>query len=585
MATAILRLPLDPNTHVASSSFSSGMAFEPAPPSAERSKAFARPRRLRRAVPVSPASDLAQQHLEARFANIKPSDFGEQGVMIFAPSHFQPPQNFMVSSQQGSWRGIDSNSEQLTFTDAEQSALESKSAVLFLADYNEMEQVRGVVSIALHLDRMTARCPALISVHHSTIPGSPDPELSVFKQVLQSGIDDVVAGEPQGLMLAVAVRCRLQKLEITTNHFHAIINEWCEMQARASTLQASIKTVIWDYLRQRLDSGLPAVEPDCPRGIPSTIDGLSVGPRLGKGTTGEVFSLLMQGQGPSGEVLKCIEKEHITNITGLRSIKHQLRIMNFLSRVRPHPNIVKLYQVYHIDTHVIFRMEAGGRFNLFMRLKARQDRGWTMSSSKACSLIEQGTLAVAHLHSCDIAHRDIKPENVCVQETPADVVLKLIDFDISVQCSSTEQVSGRCGTFPFLAPEVMFQQSYSPFPADVWSLGILHSEILCGLHLLHRALGLQAQREFFEQEHAQRGRELEDRAAKKYLTQKIGDHFLREGAASHMINTWVRSELQPLAVSLNAMLDAMITMPNVMRSKMNDVLQLFQAVNFQGKAE
>ena len=86
------------------------------------------------------------------------------------------------------------------------------------------------------------------------------------------------------------------------------------------------------------------------------------------------------------------------------------------------------------------------------------------------SLIE----ILQYLHERDIIYRDLKPENVMIDH---EGYLKLIDF------GTAKILSGRTytvvGTPHYMAPEIIVGKGYGS-QADIWSLGIILFEFLCG---------------------------------------------------------------------------------------------------------
>jgi cGMP-dependent protein kinase len=87
-------------------------------------------------------------------------------------------------------------------------------------------------------------------------------------------------------------------------------------------------------------------------------------------------------------------------------------------------------------------------------------------------------LSIEYLHLKNIIYRDLKPENVMVEN---DGHLKLIDMGTAKKLTSNKgfRTFTMIGTPHYMAPEVMQGKGYS-FAADIWSLGVVMYEFLCG---------------------------------------------------------------------------------------------------------
>ena len=70
-------------------------------------------------------------------------------------------------------------------------------------------------------------------------------------------------------------------------------------------------------------------------------------------------------------------------------------------------------------------------------------------------------------------HRDLKPENILVSEGNK---IKLCDFGYSAEYKQNEMRQTLCGTFEYMAPEVMFNGRQTK-KTDIWALGILLFEL------------------------------------------------------------------------------------------------------------
>ena len=74
-----------------------------------------------------------------------------------------------------------------------------------------------------------------------------------------------------------------------------------------------------------------------------------------------------------------------------------------------------------------------------------------------------------------VIHRDIKPENLLL-DVKGD--LKIADFGWSVHAPSSRRAT-MCGTLDYLPPEMVVGDSHDE-KVDLWSLGVLLYEFLCG---------------------------------------------------------------------------------------------------------
>lgn len=86
---------------------------------------------------------------------------------------------------------------------------------------------------------------------------------------------------------------------------------------------------------------------------------------------------------------------------------------------------------------------------------------------------------VEYLHSRGVTHRDLKPENLLLDNNDN---LKISDFGLATIFSMQGKerlLEKKCGTLPYVAPEVLVR-SYHAEPADVWSCGIILVALLAG---------------------------------------------------------------------------------------------------------
>lgn len=143
-----------------------------------------------------------------------------------------------------------------------------------------------------------------------------------------------------------------------------------------------------------------------------------------------------------------------------------------------HDNIIQYYGDRTDEdqtTKYIFLEYANGT-ELYDRIDP--DKGLSHRMSR--NYFHQLLLAVQYIHSQGFTHRDIKPENILITK---DDKLKLIDFGLATVFrfkNKNRRLAKRCGTPPYLAPEVLVGMPYDAEPAEIWSCGIVLIAMLAG---------------------------------------------------------------------------------------------------------
>jgi len=293
------------------------------------------------------------------------------------------------------------------------------------------------------------------------------------------------------------------------------VNERRSRGIQSEHLKEHLHCVLWDYLRIRMAPCIPPMDPHLAPGPPAQVSGQRLGHRFGRGAFGTLHQLIppestagqaradtasfiastgSQASVPS--VAKVIDKTTIKELHDLQTLKRTMDVMQMLSSAEwRHPNIIQLLDIYHSKTHMILRMEHAGSESLYHRLAGRDKRRGKqrpLSLMKVVSSITQAFGVVEHLHMGPrICHRDLKPENFIISETSDDLTLKLADFDLALVLGNHATCRSPCGTLPFVAPEVLLVREYNGMAADVWSLGVVLVEMVCGTRTFERAFKLQ----------------------------------------------------------------------------------------------
>lgn len=111
-----------------------------------------------------------------------------------------------------------------------------------------------------------------------------------------------------------------------------------------------------------------------------------------------------------------------------------------------------------------------------------------LSIELAVELTLQACEALAEAHALGIFHRDLKPSNLfCVQRSDGLLAIKLLDFGISKISRSSSESDPRLtstattlGTPLYMSPEQMRSGRLADERSEIWSLGVILYEMLCG---------------------------------------------------------------------------------------------------------
>jgi eukaryotic-like serine/threonine-protein kinase len=148
-----------------------------------------------------------------------------------------------------------------------------------------------------------------------------------------------------------------------------------------------------------------------------------------------------------------------------------------------HPNIAKVFDAGATDAgRPYFAME------LVRGVKITQYCDSIRASvAERLALFIQVCQAIQHAHRKGIIHRDIKPSNVMVTLCDGEAVVKVIDFGVAkaIQSGPPENTmltvfGAFVGTPAYVSPEQMDYGARIDARSDIYSLGVLLHEMLCG---------------------------------------------------------------------------------------------------------
>ncbi|CAD6885913.1 unnamed protein product [Tilletia laevis] len=152
------------------------------------------------------------------------------------------------------------------------------------------------------------------------------------------------------------------------------------------------------------------------------------------------------------------DKEYIKKVTAefcIGSTLHHINIIETLDIISDHGHY---YEVMEYAPHDLFSVVMSSK----------------MSRQEIYCVFRQIVDGVDYLHSMGLAHRDLKLDNCVMTDNN---IIKLIDFGTATVFHSPGKskvvASGVVGSDPYLAPEVLSQQTYDPRLTDVWSVAMI----------------------------------------------------------------------------------------------------------------
>ncbi|KAG8805927.1 Chk1 protein kinase [Serendipita sp. 400] len=213
------------------------------------------------------------------------------------------------------------------------------------------------------------------------------------------------------------------------------------------------------------------------KGFP-TVAGFKLIQRLGGGGFASVYKAMDK----SGVVAACkvIAMNRKTPEKEKKVVTKEIQVHSTLV----HDNIIRLKDAlivpddgqtkYTPGAYLLMEMAHGG--DLFDKIAP--DIG--VEDELAHYYMEQLMAGLGYIHSQGVCHRDLKPENLLLS---IDGVLKLCDFGLCAVFQykgSVRKLRDRCGSLPYIAPELAYDGAYDAPPIDVWGAGIILFTLLLG---------------------------------------------------------------------------------------------------------
>ncbi|CAK9784193.1 uncharacterized protein COLE_04081 [Cutaneotrichosporon oleaginosum] len=197
---------------------------------------------------------------------------------------------------------------------------------------------------------------------------------------------------------------------------------------------------------------------------------------IGNGAYGVVFYAIDYRYEPKG-VKRAVKQLRRHNIDD-RQRRFQQREIALHWTARDHPSIINMDRLVTEDDGIYVVMDYGDEGDLFaMITEKHRYAGDDLLIKKVFLQILDG---VEHLHMLGIAHRDVKPENIVCSND--GTVVRIVDFGLATRDTTSTEFG--CGSTFYIAPECLGEwdnaRCYTTQTADVWSLGVILVNLVCG---------------------------------------------------------------------------------------------------------
>ncbi|KAJ1978174.1 hypothetical protein H4R34_003301 [Dimargaris verticillata] len=206
---------------------------------------------------------------------------------------------------------------------------------------------------------------------------------------------------------------------------------------------------------------------------------------LGTGTFAQVKLALCKETGQR-LAAKIIDRQRFGSVSVKQHGTDFVQEINIMQSI-DHPNIVRVVDVIRTKKFLYIFMPLVQGGDLFEYIMSREK----LPEPEAKFVCYQILMALKYLHERNISHRDVKPENILLRANSPYAQIMLTDFGMARVVGKKSIMQTMCGTFQYIAPEVISVNSgvdkdgndpprgYSKM-VDCWSLGVLLYAMLSG---------------------------------------------------------------------------------------------------------
>ena len=199
-----------------------------------------------------------------------------------------------------------------------------------------------------------------------------------------------------------------------------------------------------------------------------TFDDFTIERQVGSGSYGNVYRARDNNNGNLVALKLLTQLEGDCQgflMTSIREIK-SLRLLQ-------HKNVIRLHEIitgnenttYMVLEFVDHDLEGLISMNPHRRIEYAQIKCF------AYQMLD----GLAYIHSQDIIHRDLKPPNILVTR---DGCIKICDFGLSRSMNDFKNYTNKVVTIWYRSPELLFGATAYNQAIDLWSMGIIITELL-----------------------------------------------------------------------------------------------------------
>ena len=274
--------------------------------------------------------------------------------------------------------------------------------------------------------------------------------------------------------------------------------------------------------------------------------------KIGEGGMADVF--LAERQGDDGfrtrVALKRLHQGLAMDSYFIRQLVREARLLGQLE----HANIVRVFDLRRIGDEYFVVMEYVDGIDLAAAIKVHRQRKTKLPLPfffhVALSLLE--ALSYAHTavdseeNPTPLIHRDIKPSNVMLSRRG---VVKLTDFGIAHVGDGSVTGGLVQGTANYMSPEQAYGEEHLTPASDIYSLGVVFFEMLCGRPLVSADNYLKAIQQVREQRVT--SEDLERLGVKPGLRMVVARMLCHDKEGRYSDPDMVRNDLQFVADRLS----------------------------------